>query len=220
MIRLENVCKTYPRESGEVRALDGLNLHVNRGEFVVIEGPSGSGKTTALFTTAGLIRPTSGSVVVDDVELTGLSAGDLAEVRKVKFGFVFQMFHLIPYLNAVENVMVPMSIAGVSVEEATKRAKVLLARFGLASRAEHNPAELSAGEKQRVAIARAVANNAPIILADEPTGNLDRKASEDVFKAFKEIHAEGTTIIIVTHDDRMRDEATRVLKLEAGKVVE
>lgn len=219
MIELKDVSKIYRRASGEVRALDGLDLRVERGEFVVIEGPSGSGKTTLLFTAAGLIRPTAGKVIVDGVELTGRGPAELARLRRKKFGFVFQMFHLIPYLSALENVCVPMGLAGVPPEEAAGRARALLSRFGLSTRADHYPAELSAGERQRVAISRAVANRPPIILADEPTGNLDPKAAADVFTALQEIHREGTSIMVVTHDERISKEATRLLRLESGKAV-
>jgi len=218
VIELTGVRKVYRRGERKVCALDGVTLHVDAGEFIVIEGPSGSGKTTLLFTVAGLIRPTGGEIVIDNVTLTGSSAADLAEIRKKKFGFVFQMFHLIPYLTAAENVAVPMGLAGLAPAKAAKRARDLLDRFGLAFRADHYPAELSAGEKQRVAIARAVANRPPIVLADEPTGNLDHKAADDVFRAFEEIHADRTTLLVVTHDARMMERAPRVLRLEDGRL--
>lgn len=219
MIELKEVRKTYRRGSREVKALDGVDLHVAQGEFVVIEGPSGSGKTTLLFTVAGLVRPTSGEVSVDGVNLVGRTPAELAELRKKKFGFVFQMFHLIPYLTAAENVMVPMGLVGVRPGEAATRAGALLERFGLGQRAEHYPSELSAGEQQRVAIARAVANKAPIVLADEPTGNLDPAAAEQVFAALDEIHGDGTSVLVVTHDVRVARTASRQLRLEAGRLV-
>jgi len=220
VIELIDVRKVYRRGERTVRALAGVNLRVQAGEFVVIEGPSGSGKTTLLFVAAGLIRPTGGRIVVDDMTLTDCTTAELAELRKRKFGFVFQMFHLIPYLTAAENVAVPMGLAGVSPGEASARARALLERFGLAERADHRPAELSAGEKQRVAIARAVANRPPVVLADEPTGNLDRDAASGVFDAFEEIHADGTTLLVVTHDARMMKRAPRVLRLENGTLVD
>jgi len=220
IIELQDLCKIYRRGTREVRALDGVSLHVDPGEFVVVEGPSGSGKTTLLFAVAGLIRPSSGSVSVDGVALTGRSPAQLAELRKEKFGFVFQMFHLIPYLSALENVCVPMGLAGVRPAEARDRAAGLLERFGLADRADHTLGEMSAGEKQRVAICRAVANRPPIVLADEPTGNLDPKAAQQVFDAFDEIHRDGTSIMVVTHDARVAREAPRLLRLEGGKLLE
>ena len=220
MIDLKGVSKIYRRGTREVKALDGVDLHIDRGGYVVIEGPSGSGKTTLLFTAAGLVRPTAGSVVVDEVELVGRTPAELAELRKEKFGFVFQMFHLIPYLTALENVCVPMGLAGVRPKEAAHRAAALLKRFGLAEREQHHPSELSAGEKQRVAIARAVANRPRIVLADEPTGNLDREAALDVFTAFDEIHRDGTSIMVVTHDASVSQWASRLLRLEKGHVVD
>ena len=219
MIELKDTSKVYRRGRREVKALDGIDLHVDAGEFAVIEGPSGSGKTTLLFLVAGLIRPTTGTVTVNGTELTGRTSSALAAFRQQTFGFVFQMFHLIPYLTAVENVCVPMGLTGVPPAEAVKRAGELLARFNLSDRVDHYPAEMSAGEKQRVAIARAVANRPPVVLADEPTGNLDRKAAEDVLNAFEEINAEDTTIVVVTHDARLMDRASRRLALEDGRLL-
>ena len=219
MIQLDNVVKVYRRGGREVRALDGVSLSVGAGEFAAVEGPSGSGKTTLLFIAAALVRPTSGRVVAADADLTGKSAAELAEMRKTTFGFVFQTFHLIPYLNAAQNVMVPMGLAGVPPKDAAARAAALLERFGLADRAEHHPAELSAGEKQRVAIARAVANRPPIVLADEPTGNLDARSAEDVLAALSEIHKGGTTVLVVSHDARIAARAERVFRLEKGRLV-
>jgi len=219
MIELKDTSKVYRRGRREVKALDGIDLHVDAGEFAVIEGPSGSGKTTLLFLVAGLIRPTTGTVTVNGTELTGRTSSALAAFRQQTFGFVFQMFHLIPYLTAVENVCVPMGLTGVPPAEAAKRAGELLARFDLSDRVDHYPAEMSAGEKQRVAIARAVANRPPVVLADEPTGNLDRKAAEDVLNAFEEINAEDTTIVVVTHDARLMDRASRRLALEDGRLL-
>jgi len=220
MIQLSDVGKTFRRGTREVKALDGVTLHLEKGEYVVVEGPSGSGKTTLLFVMAGLIRPTVGEVVVDDVSLGACTPAKLAKLRKKCFGFVFQMFHLIPYLSAQENVMVPMGLAGASPDEATRRAGELLERFGLAERSGHLPAELSAGEKQRVAIARAVANHPPVILADEPTGNLDRRAADEVFDAFDDIQRDGTAVVVVTHDERVAAKAQRVIRLDGGRLCE
>ena len=217
MIVLKDVSKTYRKDTREVKALDHLDLKVGPGEFVVVEGSSGSGKTTLLFTVAGLVRPTTGSVVVDGVELVGRTPAELARLRKEKFGFVFQMFHLIPYLTARENVCVPMGLVGVSPAEAGDRARALLERFGLGDRDDHYPSELSAGEKQRVAIARAVANRPAVILADEPTGNLDPRAADEVFAAFDEVHRGGAAIMVVTHDARVAQAVSRVLRLENGR---
>jgi len=218
VIELKDVSKVYRKGIREVKALDGIDLRVGPGEFVVVEGPSGSGKTTLLFTVAGLVRPTTGSVVVDGVDLVGRTSAELACLRKEKFGFVFQMFHLIPYLTALENVCVPMGLSGTSPTESAERAGALLDRFGLGERSDHYPSELSAGEKQRVAIGRAVANHAPIILADEPTGNLDPKAADEVFEALDEIHRGGAAVMVVTHDARLVRAAPRALRLENGKL--
>ncbi len=219
MIVLENVSKTYRRGAREVRALDGVSLRVERGELAAVEGPSGSGKTTLLFVIAGLVRPSAGTVSAAGAEITAKSPAELAEVRRTTFGFVFQTFHLIPYLSAVENVRVPMGLAGVSPRDGVARALELLARFGLADRADHHPAELSAGEKQRVAIARAVANRPPIVLADEPTGNLDARSADEVLAALEEIHKDGATVLVVTHDARISARAGRVLRIEKGRLI-
>ena len=218
MIELVDVSKAYRRGAKEVRALDGVCLKLERGEFASVEGPSGSGKTTLLFMAAGLVRPTSGRVLAAGADLTSKTAGELAELRRTTFGFVFQTFHLIPYLSAEENVRVPMSLAGASAKDSHARAEELLARFGLAGRAEHHPSELSAGEKQRVAIARAVANHPPIVLADEPTGNLDEKSADEVLAALEDVHRAGATLLVVTHDARIAARAGRALRLEQGKL--
>ena len=221
MIDFEGIRKTYVARGKRVEALDGVDLHVAPGEFVSVEGPSGSGKTTLLFVAAGLIRPTAGSVIVDGASLTSCWRSQLALMRLESFGFVFQMFYLVPYLTAAENVMIPVRLLrersgeGPSPKE---RAAELLERFGLTDRADHYPSELSAGERQRVAIARAVANRPKVLFADEPTGNLDSRAADAVFAAFDEIHRDGTTLLVVTHDVRAAGKAGRTLHLEAGRL--
>lgn len=220
MIRVENVTKIYGAGDKEVTALEDVNLHLEPGEFVAIRGPSGSGKSTLLLTAAGMIRPTAGKVSIDGTDLYSLSASRRARLRLEQFGFVFQMFHLIPYLSALENVQVPMYISGRPRGEQRKRARKLLERVGLDQRIRHRPEELSVGERQRVAIARALANQPQVIFADEPTGNLDEASGSQVMELFRRLNAESITILVVTHDARVADSARRRLLLEGGALRE
>ena len=215
MIELRDVSKTVMSGSEPLTILQPLTAAIPRGQFIAIVGPSGSGKSTLLGLIAGLDSPTSGSVLIDGVDITRLGEDALAKLRGEKIGFVFQFFHLIPSLTAHENVAVPMEIAGVA--DAGPRAKALLEEVGLTGRAHHYPSQLSGGEQQRVALARALANDPPIVLADEPTGNLDRHTAETVFELMLDLNRRiGTSLVIVTHDPDIARRADRVLRLVDG----
>ena len=219
MIDLREVSKTVMSGAEPLTILHPLSVHIPRGRFVAIAGPSGSGKSTLLGLIAGLDAPTSGSVLIDGVDITILDEDRLAKLRGEKIGFVFQFFHLIPSLTAYENVAVPMEIAGVN--DPRTRAEALLEEVGLTGRAHHYPSQLSGGEQQRVALARALANDPPIVLADEPTGNLDTANGRHIMALLREIHtARGTTVILVTHDAELAAMADARLALRDGRVVE
>jgi putative ABC transport system ATP-binding protein len=219
MIALREVSKTVTSGTEPLTILHPLTTEIRRGQFVAVVGPSGSGKSTLLGLIAGLDAPTSGSVVIDGVDITKLDEDALAKLRGEKIGFVFQFFHLIPSLTAYENVAVPMEIAGVA--DADARARRLLEEVGLTGRAHHYPSQLSGGEQQRVALARALANNPPIVLADEPTGNLDSTNGRHIMELLKEIHqARGTTLVLVTHDAELAAQADTRLVMRDGRVVE
>ena len=216
MICLENVVTTYRTRRGDVKALNDINLRIEKGEFVVICGPSGCGKTTLLMTIAAMLHPTSGIVSVEANSLYTMSVQARAKFRAENIGFVFQMFHLVPYLNILENVL----LAGGTVNKNNKTAKALelIEQFGLAGRHYHKPAELSAGEKQRTAIARALFNKPKIILADEPTGNLDTDNATSVIEYLSEFHKAGGTVILATHGVEAEQFADRIISLHNGKV--
>ncbi len=220
MIRLEQVSKQFPGRRGPVRALDGVDLQIADGEFVAVRGPSGSGKSTLLLTLAGMIQPTAGTVTVNDRSLYALSGQGRSRFRAENVGFVLQMFHLVPYLNVLENVALPGRLVrvGADVPDARCRARGLLERFGLQDRLEHTPAELSTGERQRTAIARALLNDPWLLLADEPTGNLDTETGASVMDCLTELHRAGKTIVLVSHDPGVDAHAGRVLKLRAGRL--
>jgi putative ABC transport system ATP-binding protein len=219
MIQLREVSKTVKSGDRPLTILHPLTLDVSGGQFMAIVGPSGSGKSTLLGLIAGLDAPTSGSVLIDGVDITRLDEDALARLRGEKIGFVFQFFHLIPSLTAFENVSVPMEIAG--APDARRRAKTLLEEVGLSDRAHHYPSQLSGGEQQRIALARALANAPPIVLADEPTGNLDTATGHNILELLREIHrVRGTTIILVTHDAELAAIADSRLVLRDGRVVE
>ena len=219
MIELREVSKTVMSGSEPLTILHPLTLQIPRGQFVAIVGPSGSGKSTLLGLIAGLDAPTSGQVVIDGVDITSLDEDALAKLRGEKIGFVFQFFHLIPSLTAHENVSVPMEIA--NAPDARPRARALLEEVGLTGRAHHYPSQLSGGEQQRVALARALANDPPIVLADEPTGNLDSSNGRHILELLRDIHkTRGTTIILVTHDVELAAIADARLVLRDGRVVE
>jgi putative ABC transport system ATP-binding protein len=219
MIELREVSKTVTSGTEPLTILQPLTLTIPRGHFVAIVGPSGSGKSTLLGLIAGLDAPTTGQVFIDGVDITALDEDSLARLRGEKIGFVFQFFHLIPSLTAYENVAVPMEIAGVA--DARQRASALLEEVGLTGRAHHYPSQLSGGEQQRVALARALANDPPIVLADEPTGNLDTANGRHIMELLRSIHsARGTTVVLVTHDADLAAMADGRLVLRDGRVVE
>lgn len=216
MVRLENVAKIYRTRTGEVKALDDISLRINEGEFAVLRGPSGSGKTTLLMTIAGMQHTTGGKVSVAQNNLYAMSAQARAKFRAANIGFVFQMFHLIPYLNVVENVVLA---GGAAVDKNKKaRADELIQQFGLAGRNLHKPAQLSAGEKQRVAIARALLNQPKIVLADEPTGNLDPDNAAVVVRCLSDFHRSGGTVIFATHGAEAEGFADRIIHLRNGRI--
>jgi len=219
MIELRDVSKTVISGTEPLTILHPLSMTIARGRFLAIVGPSGSGKSTLLGLIAGLDAPTSGSVLIDGVDITRLDEDRLAKLRGEKIGFVFQFFHLIPSLTAVENVSVPMEIIG--LRDARQRAEALLEEVGLTGRAHHYPSQLSGGEQQRVALARALANAPPIVLADEPTGNLDTANGRHIMALLRTIHERrGTTVVLVTHDAELASLADTRLVLRDGRVVE
>jgi putative ABC transport system ATP-binding protein len=216
MIELQQVSKTVMSGSEKLTILHPLDLHVPSDQFLAIIGPSGSGKSTLLGLIAGLDSPTTGSVLIGSEDITRLDEDELARLRGEKIGFVFQFFHLIPSLTALENVLVPMEISGIS--DAETKAYGLLAEMGLSERTHHYPSQLSGGEQQRVAIARALANDPPILLADEPTGNLDWDNGQHIIELLLDIHERrGTTIILATHDTSLASRADVILALKGGK---
>ena len=221
IIELKEVWKVYKMEEVDFPALQGMNLDVNKGEFLAVVGPSGSGKSTALNAIGALDVPTKGIIYLDQKDISKLDESELAQIRGKKIGFVFQSFHLIPSLSALENVALPMMFQRVSAVERMKRAKELLISVGLGDKLDNLPSQLSGGQRQRVAIARALANDPEVILADEPTGNLDSKTGEEILKLLKSLNKnEGKTLIVVTHDDKIAKEADRIAYLQDGKVVD
>ncbi len=219
VIKLENVWKIYTMGAVEVAALQGLNLEVTRGDFISIMGPSGSGKSTAVNMVGCLDVPTKGRIFLDGKDISQLHESDLAQIRGRMIGFIFQSFNLIPTLSALENVMLPMTFQGVPRDERIKKATALLKLVELQDRMHHRPTELSGGQQQRVAIARALSNDPEVILADEPTGNLDSKTGKIVMDFLKKLHLEeGKTIILVTHDDNVAHFAHRIEYLKDGQI--
>lgn len=218
MIRLENVGKEYLAKTGAVWALSDVSAEIPAHEFVVVRGPSGCGKTTLLLAVGGMLRPTTGKIWVDGVDLYAMSIAERAAFRADKIGFVFQMFHLIPYLSVRENVVMGLpSTRGVGLRE---QADEWLARLGLSHRVGHKPSELSAGERQRTAVARALIKNPRLVLADEPTGNLDPDNAHQVFQALSDYQHAGGTVLLVTHGAEAETYASRVVRLEKGRIVQ
>ncbi len=217
-IRLENVCKTYKLGVESIHALRGIDFNVSSGEYVAIMGPSGSGKSTLLNLLGCLDTPTSGRYELDGEQVNTLSHDVLAEFRNRKIGFVFQTFNLLNRASALQNVELPLIYAGLSRRRRRDRAKTVLEMVGLADRLRHRPNELSGGEQQRVAIARALANNPSIILADEPTGNLDSKTGEEIMEILSNLNAQGHTILLVTHEEDVARNTQRIMRLRDGNV--
>ncbi|MFH0712202.1 MAG: ABC transporter ATP-binding protein [archaeon] len=211
VIRLRDVSKFYPMGDSVVKALNGINFKVYEGEFVAIMGPSGSGKSTAMNLVGSLDMPTHGTIYLDGGDISELSESDLAQIRGRKIGFIFQSFNLIPNLTVKENVMLPMMFQGASIEERTRKAEELLKLVELGDRMDHYPGEISGGQMQRVAIARSLANDPEVILADEPTGNLDSKTGAIVMDFLEKLHKRGKTIIMVTHDPDLAEEYAEVV---------
>ena len=218
IIRLEEIYKIYRVGNQEVRALDGVSLSVFKNEYVAIMGPSGSGKSTLMNILGCLDSPSSGHYILNGVDVSEMEDGELADVRNREIGFVFQSFNLLPRYNAIENVALPMVYAGVPAKERMERAAAALESVALSERMDHKPNELSGGQKQRVALARALINNPSIILADEPTGNLDTHTSIEIMRLFDEIHSRGNTVIVVTHEEDIAAYAHRIIRLRDGKV--
>lgn len=219
IVRLENISKIYGAGETEVRALADVNLIVEAGEYCAIMGASGSGKSTAMNVIGCLDRPTSGHYYLDTVDVAALDDGDLASIRNLKIGFVFQQFHLLSQLSALENVMLPMVYASVSAKERRDRATVALQRVGLENRLNNRPNQLSGGQQQRVAIARAIVNRPVLLLADEPTGALDSRTTTEVMDIFNELNATGITIIMVTHESDVARQTKRIVWFRDGQVV-
>jgi putative ABC transport system ATP-binding protein len=220
VISVRDLVKRFKLGGETIAAVNGVNFDVDSGEIVSIVGPSGSGKSTLLGLIGGLDSPTSGSVAIDGVEISGLNERDLTDIRNEKLGFVFQFFNLIPTLSALENVALPIQFARRRQFNPEERARELLSHLGLGDRLKHRPQQLSGGEQQRVAIARALANNPPILLTDEPTGNLNSEASELVLETIQQVHRDfGTTVIIVTHNRAMAQGTDRILTLVDGCLV-
>jgi putative ABC transport system ATP-binding protein len=216
---LVGVSKIYGSGDAEVRALDGLNLTVQRGDYLAVMGASGSGKSTAMNILGCLDRPTSGSYRLNGTEVESLSDDQLADLRNRELGFVFQQFHLLPQLSALENVVLPMVYAGVSPRERRERAVAALERVGLGQRLANRPNQLSGGQQQRVAIARAIINKPALLLADEPTGALDSRTTEEVLAIFDDLHRGGITLVLVTHEDDVAARAGQVVHFRDGRVV-
>ena len=219
LIEVKNVYKIYNPGENEVRALDGISVTIDHGEFVAIVGHSGSGKSTFMNMLGCLDTPTSGDYYLDGVNVAGMTDDELSDIRNKQIGFIFQGFNLIPSLTAQENVELPLVYRGMPAEQRHQLAEEALTRVGMEHRMSHRPSELSGGQQQRVAIARAIAARPPIIMADEPTGNLDTRSGEDVMKILHELNEEGRTIVLITHDNDIARQATRAIRIIDGKVV-
>jgi putative ABC transport system ATP-binding protein len=215
---MENVSKTYPHRGQIVKALDGATMHVPKGDFISVVGPSGSGKSTLLLMLGGMLSPSQGRVLLDNASIYDMNPAERARIRRDRVGFVFQTFNLVPYLSAIENVQIPLFLAKVDEQTQKNRATALLDRVGLGDRLDHKPCELSVGQQQRVALARMLANDPAVILADEPTGNLDPETSQQIIGFLEEFNREGRTIVMVTHDPRAAVRAKRTIRLRDGVI--
>ena len=220
LIHIENMKKIYNPGENEVRALDGIDLDIEKGDLVAIVGHSGSGKSTLMNMLGCLDTPTSGKYVLDGQDVASMTDNQLADVRNKEIGFIFQRFNLISNLDAVGNVELPLVCRGVSKNERKQLAMEALKSVGLEDRMKHKPNEMSGGQQQRVAVARAVAAKPPIILADEPTGNLDTKSTQEIMEILKELHRSGRTVIIITHDEEIASQAHRVIRILDGRIEE
>lgn len=218
LIEIDGVTKRYKLGEQIVYALNGVNLNIARGEYAALMGPSGSGKSTLMNIIGCLDSPTDGTFFLNNKEVSKMSDSALSEVRNTEIGFVFQTFNLLNRLNAIENVSLPLVYAGIPKKERDERAKEVLDKVGLGDRSSHKPNELSGGQRQRVAVARALINNPSILLADEPTGNLDTQTSHEIMALFEEIHASGNTIVLVTHEEDIAQHAKRIIRLRDGLV--
>ena len=220
MIELRRVARTYKHGSREIHALRGITLSIKSGEFLSVMGPSGSGKSTLLNLIGGLDQPSSGEIFIDNRPLQGISDDELTIIRRRRVGFIFQFFNLLPILTAAENVGLPLLLEGIPFAKIKPTAEALLKKVGLGERIEHRPEQLLGGEMQRVAIARALITGPAVLLADEPTGNLDSRTSEDIFHLLTGLHAEGQTIVMVTHDQKAAGHGTRTITLRDGSIAE
>jgi len=218
LIKIDGVTKRYKLGEQIVYALNGVNLNIERGEYTALMGPSGSGKSTLMNIIGCLDSPTEGTFFLNNKEVSRMSDSALSEVRNTEIGFVFQTFNLLNRLNAIENVSLPLVYAGIPKKEREERAKEVLDKVGLGDRMSHKPNELSGGQRQRVAVARALINNPSILLADEPTGNLDTQTSHEIMALFEEIHSAGNTIVLVTHEEDIAQHAKRIIRLRDGVV--
>jgi putative ABC transport system ATP-binding protein len=218
VIRINDIRKRYLLGGQEINALDGVSLSIEKNEYVALMGPSGSGKSTLMNILGCLDTPSSGSYVLNGTEVSEMSDDELAHIRNKEIGFVFQTFNLLPRLSALENVALPLVYAGMGDKQRNERAKEVMAMVGLQERMDHKPNQLSGGQRQRVAIARALVNRPSIILADEPTGNLDTKTSYEIMSIFESIHRAGNTVILVTHEEDIAKHAIRLIRLLDGKI--
>ena len=220
LIKLEKIYKIYNPGENEVRALDGIDLQIDKKEFVAIIGASGSGKSTLMNMLGCLDVPTEGSYILDGMDVSNLTDDEQSDIRNKEIGFIFQGFNLIPSLTALENVELPLMYRGVSVKERNELSIKALELVGLAKRMNHKPSEMSGGQQQRVAIARAIAQAPPIILADEPTGNLDSVSTKEIMAILRRLHDEGRTVILITHDNEIAESAKRIIRIKDGKIIE
>ncbi|MGJ8693999.1 MAG: ABC transporter ATP-binding protein [Thalassotalea sp.] len=220
MIRIENICRTYGSGETQVKALSNINLTIEENEFVAVMGTSGSGKSTLMSILGCLDTPTSGEYLLSGESVKDIDDIALSKIRNTKIGFIFQSFHLLPRLTALQNVILPLRYTDIPQDEAEKRGMEMLEKVGLASRYHHKPNEMSGGQRQRVAIARALVNYPKVIFADEPTGNLDSKTSIDIMKLLTELHSQGQTIVMVTHEEDIAAYALRTIRMQDGVIIE